>query len=128
MPFVYKPLRNDILHVIGSGHLDDQALAALRARLLEDPRFDADQDLLVDLRQVETAEISTAAVRRLAQEGAPRTARRVALVTELDMIFGLARMYQSLRGPELDMEVFRKLADALEWFDEDRKVHATRAS
>lgn len=126
MPFVYKRLRPNILHVIGSGHLDDEELGSLVQRLRQDPRLEAEIDLLVDLRPVVTAEISTALVRRLAQGSAPRTARRVALVTDLDVIFGLARMFQSLRGGEVAMEVFRSFADALAWLEEERVMESQR--
>ena len=112
-----RRLRTAIL----TGVIRDEDLLSAYQSLLHDPTYDPDLDDLVDLRHVERLDVTGDAIRRLADmfsdtdPDATALSRR-AIVAPRDELFGLARMYQSLRSdaPE-EVRVFRDYGDAIAW-------------
>ncbi len=99
------------------GELTDQGLLEGYDRLVGDPRFRPDYDQLVDLRDARGREVTAQGVQALVArpaEFAP-TSRR-AIVIRSDLGFGMARMYEILRGGQAgDVRVFKDLDAAKQW-------------
>jgi hypothetical protein len=99
------------------GELTDQGLLEGYDRLVGDPRFSSHYDELVDLRAATGGEVTAEGVLALVArpaEFAP-TSRR-AIVIRSDLGFGMARMYEILRGGEAgNVRVFRDLDAAKQW-------------
>ena len=101
-----------------SGTLTDEELRDHQRRVLADPDFDPRLRQLWDLRQVSAAEVSTATLRDLAAATsyAPDTKR--AVVAPRDVIYGLARMFQTLHEHAgEDFRVFRSVEEARDWLE-----------
>ena len=94
---------------------DDELLAHVRA-LTVDPRFARNFHQLADLRDVADVEVTALTIREMARLNPYGKGSRRAVVVTSDVLFGMARMYQILRDePTDEMEIFRKLDDALRW-------------
>jgi hypothetical protein len=100
----------------GWGILTDGELLAHVRALTIDPRFARSFHQLADLRDVADVEVSTSTIREMARLNPYGDGSRRAVVVTSDVLFGMARMYQILRDePTDELEVFRKLDDALRW-------------
>lgn len=102
----------------GWGNLTGAELHAHARALAACPEFQPAFRQLADLRGVRTLVASTDDVRKLADLNpfVPRARRAVLAAT--DVVFGMARMYQShLDGPGDSLRVCRHLEDALRWLD-----------
>ena len=93
-------------------------------KLLADPNYDATLNDLADLRAVERLEVSTEVVYRVAGLYEPLDQlgirRRIAIVAPADHIFGLARMFESVRaGAPEQIAVFRDIDEARAWLAGD---------
>ena len=88
-------------------------------RLGQDPAFEPGFSQLLDCSEVVRIELSTDALRGMAQFRLFGPGSRRAVVAPRDLHYGLARMYELLRGdaPER-MQVFRTLEDAQLWLAE----------
>ena len=92
-------------------------------RVVDDPDFDPTLDVIADMTGVARLEVTASRVRELAERRA-RNARlnaarpRVAIVAPSDVMFGLARMYES-SGPRDDGSrrylVCRTMGEARAW-------------
>jgi hypothetical protein len=99
------------------GKLTDQGLLEGYDRLTNDPRFDRNASQLVDLRAASGAEVTERGVRALVERPPEfaATSRR-AIVVPSDLGFGMARMYELLRGGDAgEVRVFRDIDAAKEW-------------
>jgi hypothetical protein len=99
---------------------DDEFIVAYR-NLYNDPRFSIELDRLVDLRQAQSGNRSSEAIKTIADlikmlYGVPEKAVRTAFIAPKDVSFGLARMYQifsdTVPGKLL---VARESSEALQW-------------
>jgi hypothetical protein len=100
----------------GWGVLTDGELLAHVRALTIDPRFVRSFHQLADLRDVADVEVSASTIREMARLNPYGDGSRRAVVVTSDVLFGMARMYQILREePTDELEVFRKLDDALRW-------------
>ena len=74
-------------------------------------------DALYDLREVDSVTVSVGAVRDLAREVAARpNERKIALVAERGVVYGMSRMFQTLAEDKLpNLRIFRELEPALEY-------------
>ena len=102
-----------------SGHLGDAELLALADQLEKDPEVSADFSLLIDLRQADGRDVTSAGVQALASRALvlSRSSRR-AVVVPSDLGFGMARMYEMLserRGGAA--RVFRGHSEAMRWLE-----------
>lgn len=107
-----------------SGTVTDEELFAVYEELYSDPRHRAGMDELADCRTVDRLELTGQGLRDLASRAAfrmdpRRVSWRVAIVAPQDAIYGMARMFQSLRddSPE-EVQVFRELVSALYWLNQ----------
>lgn len=110
--------------VRASGAGDGPALLAALAPELERSAAAGDTRLLIDLTGVDAGgpsrseiwDFEVGAARREVKRG---PGARTAVVVSDDLLFGLARMFQSLRtGSVVDYGVFRRLEDAERWLHE----------
>jgi hypothetical protein len=106
---------------------DDEFLASYKY-LYEDSRLDNDCNLLVDLRQAESAIRSSQALKEFANFMRGRfkgvmTKTKVAVVAPSDLSYGLARMYEGYSALDsMDFVVFRAIDAALAWVGADENV------
>jgi hypothetical protein len=88
-----------------------------REAIKTDPDFDPDFAELVDLTGVIKATLAPGEVRSLAGMVPFSTAARRALLSEDPLLFGLSRIYETLRSLRGDqhVRVFRKRDEAMAW-------------
>ena len=89
-------------------------------RVVAEPDYDPTLDDLLDFRGIEHLNLDAEAVRRLAeyfdQPQRPGHQSRLAIVAPFDSVFGMARMYATLRGGVPgQIRVFRQRAEAEAW-------------
>jgi hypothetical protein len=106
------------------GTVTDADLFAVYEKLYSDPRHRVGMDELADCRPVDKLELTGQGLRDLASRAtfsmdSRRVSWRVAVVAPQDAIYGMARMFQSLRddSPE-EVQVFRDLVSALYWLNQ----------
>ena len=114
--FEFDPARRLVIVTV-RGELTDEGLLEGYDRLMGDPRYRPDYDQLVDLSNAEGGKVTTHGVRALVArppEFVP-SARR-AIVIRSDLGFGMAHMFQILRGDGAgQVQVFRDLDAAKQW-------------
>lgn len=104
-----------------SGVITEAELLSTYAALMTAPDYDPTLDDLVDLRAVERLEVSPSAMRQLITIVQPIDAlaipTRTAIVAPTDVVFGMSRMYEMLRGDDVpeEIRVFRSLEEATAW-------------
>jgi hypothetical protein len=103
------------------GEIDDLQLLAAYRRLTADRDFDARIDDLVDLREVSPLRVTADGLRELIavlrRAYRHKEHRKVAIVAPSELAFGMARMYQLLRGvePPEEIRVFHQYPEAIAW-------------
>ena len=104
----------------GEGVLTGQDIRTHELRLREDPDFDPSYNQLIDLRDVIEFAASTEEMRTISTYHISNEKSRRAIVAEKDAHFGMARMYEMLRGVKPDqITVFRDMAEARHWLGLD---------
>jgi hypothetical protein len=102
-----------------TGPLLDGDLVGYLADLLNHPAYSPGFSALVVCRDVALGSFSAAAVRRFAQFTREAEQQledsRVAIVAHQTAVYGIARMYQLLRDPRYELQVFRELSEAEAW-------------
>jgi hypothetical protein len=108
LPLVYTVFSGDVNNADFVEHL-----RSLRA----DPRFDSSMPELVDLRGVTAVSVTSAMIPASARWPLHSPYARRAVVAPTDLLYGLARMYQSYRDDtgQAQLQIFRTLPPALEW-------------
>jgi hypothetical protein len=117
MPASYRiDIDRRIILSTGTGKLTDDDLREHQRAVLADPDFDPTLNQLWDLQQVETLDISNAALRDLASSRSYAAGTKRAVVAPRDVLYGTARMFQTLHdeAPE-DVRVFRDADEAKAW-------------
>jgi len=102
-----------------NGNLDDRELLRLADELELDPGMGSDFSLLIDLRQANGRDVTTAGVRALvARPLVLSAASRRGVVVPSDLGFGMARMYEVLRERQGGAtRVFRDYDEAQRWVE-----------
>jgi hypothetical protein len=125
MPISYRidPQRNLVL-TTASGALGDADILELKRALRSDPRVSANMRQLSDVRLVTDLRVTPAGVRQMVaadvDQGTPPPEYRLAIVTGQDVVFGMARMYQTLTDASRQhVGVFRSLEEAEAWLSAD---------
>lgn len=101
-----------------SGVVKDDDLLAHANTVVADPRIPPGSKVLMDFRAVTRFEVTAKALWRTADVFRGRSPfARTAFVANVDVIYGMGRMYQSIRAEEDsgEIEVFRELQDAKDW-------------
>jgi hypothetical protein len=122
MPITYR-LRSDekLVILVHRGIVTDEEFLSFYRTLYEENRFDNSLDLLVDLRQTESASRSAGALSEFAEFirnhfSSTTAGPKVAVVAPKDISFGLARMYEAMSGDvPFEFAVFRTSGEALSW-------------
>ncbi len=109
-----------LILTVASGTLSDDDLIQFKIRLVRDPDFKAGMCEISDLRDVVNFNITTNGVRRLVMqdEKDARLVRthKLAIVTSQTIIYGMARMYQTLTQKNIaEVNVFRDIEKAQAW-------------
>ena len=90
-------------------------------KLVSEPDYDPTLNDLVDMRAVERLEVSSRAVRQLAEmftDPELQSTNKLAIVASANYIFGMARMYEILSSETAEqIQVFRDLETAERWLD-----------
>jgi hypothetical protein len=103
-----------------TGVVDERTLLDAYERVVATPDYDPDLDDLLDFGDVERVDVAGEGVRRLVayfdRADLPGHHARLAIVAPQDYVFGLARMYEALRGGAPgQIRVFRDRAAAEAW-------------
>ena len=109
--------------VTTSGKATAAEMAAGRRRVLDDPRFRPGMSLLVDHSLLDNSDITRAEVQRAAETlGRDRDTSglgSIAMVAQTSLNFGLARMFETFAGEELEdaVTVVRSREEAEAWLE-----------
>ena len=109
--------------VTTSGKATAAEMAAGRRRVLDDPRFRPGMSLLVDHSLLDNSDITRAEVQLAAESlGRDRDASglgSIAMVAPTSLNFGLARMFETFAGEELEdaVTVVRSREEAEAWLE-----------
>jgi hypothetical protein len=123
VPIHYELLpERRLVSVTYSGKVTSSDISDHFEKLARDDRIGPDWRCLVDATVVESAEFSFVSIRQLIREiGSDRLLSwPAAIVTESDLVYGLARIYLALMevGGER-IKVFRDLRAAEAWLDDE---------
>jgi len=102
------------------GSLTDADILAHKDRLLKDPAFRPSMVQLSDVRRVEDLQVTRDGVAAMVQHDVThavhRGGHRLAIVISLDVVFGMARMYQIMSEQnDSTVGVFRTMEEAMVW-------------
>lgn len=119
MPISYRidPLRQWVM-TTAWGVLTDADVLAHKAALANDPQFTPAMSELSDISGIDRLEVTPAGVRAMVahDERHPRrSGHRLALVVPKPDVFGMARMYQMMSGPDPNIGVFKDVTEAATW-------------
>lgn len=124
MPITFSidPSKKIIFTMVTGPLLDSDPVRYLSA-VLKHPAYRPGFSALVACKNVEIGSFSTSSIRRLGMftRDAEQELRdsRVALVAHQPVVYGLARMYQLVRDPPYEFQVFRELSAAEAWLGVD---------
>ena len=125
MPITYEiDDANGWVMMVGSGVITDEEVLTYRQTLLADSRYRPSMKLLSDMRGIERVQVTAGGIRRLVHEesahAAELTARRLAIVTDSPVAYGMARMYQMLaENAGGAIQVFRRIDEAMAWLQSE---------
>ena len=103
-----------------TGDLTVESLLAELGKIYSEPEFQADTDVLWDLRDAKFTSVSPADVQRVSDFVAGHWGvgkSKAALIVSRDFEFGMTRMYEILleSRTSAQVRVFRDLDEALKW-------------
>ena len=87
-------------------------------RLSNDPDFEPDFSQLFDCRGIVKIKITSDAVRLITTKSPFSRKARRAIVADMDLVYGLARMYQMMMR-DYEVNVFRDIDEACRWLGID---------
>ena len=105
-----------------SGIINEQDVISAYAALMAEPDYDPSINDLVDLREVRRLDINAHGMQRIVELFTPLDKldvyNRLAIVAPRDELYGMARMYQTLRSdaPE-ETRIFRNYDEAVDWLN-----------
>jgi hypothetical protein len=129
--FTYDPTAHRRI-VTFRGAIHDRDLIEAYESLLGDPGYDSSVDDFIDLRNVTQMAVTSAGLHRLIalfdERDSPGYVTRSAILAPSDVLYGVSRMFQTMRGEDHpdELEVFRSLDETMYWLD--RKDQAPRPS
>lgn len=113
------------------GPITDRELLEAYELLLGDPTYDASMDDFIDLREVTHMGVTSSGLHRLItmfeERDSPGFPTRSAILAPTDVLYGVSRMFQTMRGdePPDEIEVFRSLEETLCWLERRNLPAAT---
>lgn len=120
LPIRFEPaLLKNLLVVTFQGVVNEtDLLSAYKARI-EANEYHLFPNILVDLRSVESTDVTGDSIRRLVQLLSSPSEKglkaRVAIVAPESYLFGMARMYEIMNSTSENIRVFRQINEAEEW-------------
>ncbi|MCP4724325.1 MAG: hypothetical protein GY863_04790 [bacterium] len=117
----------NLITVTAGGNLSIDELAGGLVKVTSHPDFVAGQDVIWDLRGVETADMDTDDLKDIVEyvkgmQDKRGSGYKAALITSQDYIFGLARMYEAyVNSLPFKLRVFRNADEAYAWLGESRE-------
>ncbi len=112
-----------------TGAITDRELLGAFEQLVRDPAYDTSMNDLIDLRDVTHMGVTSAGLHRLIalydERGPTAMLTRNAIVAPTDVLYGVSRMFQTLRGEGLpaELEVFRTIDEAERWITDGPTTH-----
>jgi hypothetical protein len=98
------------------GPITDRDLIEEQRQMFADPLFQGHYSRLVDATDVTEFNVSGDTVRAVAQAAVERGLRKAALIAnDMDMVYGLMRMYEAYTDPPAEVAVYRSTEEALVW-------------
>ncbi len=108
--------KRQVIFARGWGTLTDQELLDYQQRLRVDPEYSLTHAEVLDLTQVEQAEVTSEGVQTLADDSEWIVGAKVAVIAPANVPLGMSRMYEMvLKDEGLDYRVFRTKIEALNW-------------
>jgi hypothetical protein len=103
----------------GSGKVTFPDAVALMRAMVADKAIDPAYSELVDLRSIQSIDLSAEQIAELAKTRIFAATSRRAIVAPVPLSFGMARMYEAhhISGGPATLRVFTGLKEALEWLD-----------
>ena len=116
MPITYRIDRDAwLVRTFAHGVLTDADVLAHKDELAADPAFEPGMNQLSDVRGIERLDVTTNGIRQFVAHDARHAERfaghRMAIVANEDVVFGMARMYQTMS--DVNVGVFRSIEEAL---------------
>lgn len=117
--------KNDFWQVVTSGQAVVETWKAIHASLFSHPEYQPGMNILMDHRQLETHQLTTANIQAIAQISRSRKASfgsgKLAICVSEEVDYGLVRMWQSYSDDELEIQVkiFRDCKSAEQWLTSD---------
>ena len=111
------------------GPITDRELLDAYTVLLADPAYDSSLDDFIDLCGVTHMGVSSAGLHRLItmydERDSPGHPTRSAILAPTDVLYGVSRMFQTMRGEEHpdELEVFRTADAAIDWLVREPRPH-----
>ncbi len=117
MPVTYRIDKSRrIVFTTAYGRVEEAEVLAHQDKLRRDPDFDPSFAQLFDTHGVTSVQVSTAAIRRLAQRNPFGAGARRAFIMPTDELYGLGRMFQILTEDSgHEVHIFRDEALARSW-------------
>jgi hypothetical protein len=109
-----------LIRAVGAGVLTDEDVMEHRRTIAADPRITSQMREISDVRNVTDFQVTVAGIRiMIATDVKMRTSggmRRLAVVAEDNVAYGMSRMYQTLGEPNIrSVGVFRDYKEAEDW-------------
>lgn len=110
----------NIVWTTATGVLTDADLLAHKRNLINDPAFKPGSRELSDVRAVERLEVTPNGISQFVARDKADSAKlgdhKLAIVASADVVYGMARMYQTLSNEEVQhVMVFRTIPEARAW-------------
>jgi hypothetical protein len=121
MPITYRiDQEHDVVWTNATGVLTDADLLAHKSRLINDPDFKPGLRELSDVRAVDRLEVTPNGISQFVARDKADSAKlhdhKLAIVASADVVYGMARMYQTLSDDETQhVMVFRTIPEATAW-------------
>ena len=111
----------------GSGVVTGEDVIRHLDNLAADERYIAPMKKLVDYRYIESIKITKEEAGRIAEKKETLSRKypweKCAFISPADLTYGTARVHQALvEGADINMEVFRRMEDALEWLEVELEI------
>ena len=122
MPMTYRiDQDSQVVRILGQGLITDDDMVACIAALREDPDLQPHMNILSDMRDIDVGFTSRGVVEMVAVmelSSDRRSAAKAAIVTNSDVAFGMARMFQAqsaIKEQDPQFRIFRGMSEACEW-------------
>jgi hypothetical protein len=104
-----------------SGEVHEAEVRTMFMRMADDPAFDPDFSELLDLSAVTDFHISGEELKGISEIDPFSSRARRAFVSPADLLFGVSRMYEGIKGNQHNIATFRHMAEARHWLELDEK-------